>query len=161
MSTQSENRRIVEQFWAALDNGVPSGAELEAWKDQFAEDAVWEMPYAPEPLAREVPGRKVIGHFIDWFFAAAPDLHTVSLTVHDTTDPELFILELRGAATLSLNGRTYANNYCTHMRIRDGKIVLFREYFDPNVVLDAFGYEELAKGMSQIMAAAGLQGVGQ
>jgi ketosteroid isomerase-like protein len=160
MSVQTDNRATVERFWKALDDGPPRGQALEAWKDTFAADGVWEMPFAPKPLAERVPGRHLIGHFIDWFFDSVPDLHIDSLTVHDTTDPELFVLELHGTATVSQTGKIYANTYCTHMRIRDGKIVLFREYFNPEVVLDAFGRDVIAEGMSAVMAAAGV-GVGQ
>ncbi|MHA6631606.1 nuclear transport factor 2 family protein [Pseudonocardia sichuanensis] len=160
MSAQADNRAVVERFWGALDDGPPRGAALEAWKDTFAEDAVWEMPFAPEPLAKSVPGRHLIGHFIDWFFESVPDLRVDSLTVHDATDPELFVLELHGTATVSQTGKIYANTYCTHMRIRDGRIVLFREYFNPDVVLEAFGHDEIAKGMSSVLAAAGVE-VGQ
>ncbi len=160
MNVQADNRSVVERFWEALDDGPPRGGALETWKDNFAEDAVWEMPFAPEPLADSVPGRHLIGHFIDWFFESVPDLRIDSLIVHDTTDPELFVLELQGTATVTQTGKIYANTYCTHMRIRDGKVVLIREYFNPEVVLEAFGRDEIAKGMSTVMAAAGV-GVGQ
>jgi ketosteroid isomerase-like protein len=157
VSTQAENRKVVDGFWGDLDSGPPTGKELESWKDWFAEDAVWEMPFAPEPLAKSVPGRQLIGHFIDWFFKSVPDLKIDSLVVHDTTDPELFVLELHGEGTVTQNGNVYANTYCTHMRIRGGKVVLIREYFDPNIVEQAFGVEVIAEGMSQVMAAAGLE----
>ncbi|WP_084533808.1 nuclear transport factor 2 family protein [Nocardia fusca] len=157
MSTQAENRKVVDHFWSDLDGGPPTGAKLEEWKDWFAEEAVWEMPFAPEPLAKAVPGRALIGHFVDWFFGSVPDLVIDSLVVHDTTDPELFVLELHGRATVAQNGNIYANTYCTHMRVRDGKVTLIREYFDPNVVVGAFGVELIGEGMATVMAAAGLE----
>lgn len=157
MSTQAENRKVVESFWGDLEGGAPKGDRLEQWKDYFADHAVWEMPFAPEPLAKEVPGRHLIGHFVDWFFQSVPDLRIESLVVHDTTDPELFILELRGRATVAQTGNIYANTYCTHMRISGGKVVLMREYFDPSIVQNAFGAEVIAEGMSSVMAAAGLE----
>lgn len=157
MSTRAENRKVVDSFWADLDGGPPTGTALEAWKDWFARDAVWEMPFAPEPLVKAVPGGELIGHFIDWFFESVPDLVIDSLVVHDTTDPELFILELHGRATVAQNGKIYANTYCTHMRIRDGKVALIREYFDPSVVEEAFGRDLIAEGMAKVLAAAGLE----
>ncbi|MCF8607570.1 nuclear transport factor 2 family protein [Gordonia sp. HY442] len=157
MSARAKNREVVDRFWSDLDEGPPTGSELETWKDWFAPDAVWEMPFAPEPLAKAVPGRDLIGHFVDWFFKSVPDLRIDSLVVHDTSDPELFVLELHGVATVTQNSNVYANTYCTHMRIRDGKVTLMREYFDPKVVVDAFGVEVIAEGMSQVMAAAGLE----
>jgi ketosteroid isomerase-like protein len=156
VKTRAENRKVVDGFWGDLADGPPTGAELEDWKDWFAQDAVWEMPFAPEPLAKSVPGRALIGHFVDWFFESVPDLVIDSLVVHDTTDPELFVLELHGRATVKQNGNIYANTYCTHMRVRDGKVVLIREYFDPNIVEHAFGGDLIAEGMSKVMAAAGL-----
>jgi ketosteroid isomerase-like protein len=157
VSTQAENRKVVDRFWSDLDGGPPTGSDLEEWKRWFADDAVWEMPFAPEPLAKAVPGGALIGHFVDWFFESVPELAIDSLVVHDTTDPELFILELHGKATVSQNGNVYANTYCTHMRVRDGKVVLIREYFDPTIVEQAFGAELIAEGMAKVMAAAGLE----
>ncbi len=46
------------------------------------------------------------------------------------------------------------------MRIRDGKVALIREYFNPNVVPEAFGRDVIAEGMAAVMAAAGV-GAGQ
>lgn len=153
--SREDNRAVVERFWGALETAPPTGAALEAWKDLFADDAVWEMPFAPAPLVTEVPGRALIGHFVDWFFGAAPDLRITSLDIQDTTDPELFVLELQGEATVAASGRTYANTYCTHMRIVDGRVSVFREYFNPAAVMDAFGREALERGVADVMAAAG------
>ena len=38
----------------------------------------------------------------------------------------------------------------------DGKVALIREYFNPNIVLEAFGRDVIAEGMSAVMAAAGV-----
>jgi ketosteroid isomerase-like protein len=64
--------------------------------------------------------------------AAAPlridDLEAVA--VHHTDDPEVVIVELVTRGTLTSTGRTFAGTSMQVFRIRDGKIVLFRDYFN-------------------------------
>jgi ketosteroid isomerase-like protein len=150
----SGSRQVVEEFWAPFEVGAPTGEAAQAWKDRWATDGVWEMPFAPDPLPKVIEGQKVIGHFADWLFAIAPDLRVVELSIEETKDPALVLMEVRLTSTLADSGRPYANTYCSLMRIVDGKIKLFREYFDPTVVLDAFGVDGLEKGLGQVMAAA-------
>lgn len=150
----SKSRSVVEKFWAPFKDGAPTGEAAEEWKNSFAEDAVWEMPFAPAPVPRVIEGRAAIGHFADWLFAVAPDLHILRISIAETEDPAVVVVEMQMASTLAINGRAYANTYCTIMRVVDDKIALFREYFDPNVVVDAFTLEEIAKGLAEITAAA-------
>ena len=65
------------------------------------------------------------------------DLETVAL--HHTSDPEVVIVELLSRVTLATTGRRLAVRSIQVFRIRDGKIVLFRDYFNPNGLADALG----------------------
>jgi len=150
----SESRRVVEEFWAPFEHGSPTGEAADRWKDLFAEDAVWEMPFAPAPVPTTVAGRALIGHFADWLFAAVPDLRLLAFDVRETADPQVVVLEMQMTSPVTHTGRTYANTYCSVMRVVDGRIALFREYFDPTVVVDAFSVEVLEAGIGQVMAAA-------
>ncbi|MGE4427267.1 MAG: nuclear transport factor 2 family protein [Solirubrobacteraceae bacterium] len=150
----SQSRRVVEEFWAPFESGSPTGEAAERWKGLFAEDGVWEMPFAPAPVPEVVAGRVLIGHFADWLFAAVPDLRLVSFDARETADPQVILIEMQMTSPVTYTGRTYANTYCSLMRIVDGRVALFREYFDPTVVLDAFGVEVLEAGIGQVMAAA-------
>jgi uncharacterized protein len=71
--------------------------------------------------------------------AASPlridDLETVAL--HHTSDPEVVIVELLSRVTLATTGRRLAVRSIQVFRIRDGKIALFRDYFNPNGLADA------------------------
>lgn len=149
----SKSRSVVEKFWAPFEDGAPTGETAEEWKNSFAEDAVWEMPFAPAPVPRAIEGRAAIGHFADWLFSVAPDLHIRSISIAETDDPAVVFVEMQMASTLAINGRAYANTYCTVMHVVDGKVALFREYFDPNIVVEAFTVEAIAKGLAEITAA--------
>ena len=61
------------------------------------------------------------------------------LAVYQTEDPEVIIVELVTYGTLTGTGRTLAGTSIQVFRVRDGKIVLFRDYFNP------LGFEELLR----------------
>jgi len=58
------------------------------------------------------------------------DLREVA--IHPTGDPEVVIVELDATVTLTDTGRQATVRSIQVFRIRDGKIVLFRDYFNPN-----------------------------
>jgi uncharacterized protein len=60
--------------------------------------------------------------------------------VHHTDGPEVVIVELVTRGTLTTTGGTFAATSIQVLRIRDGKIVLFRNYFNPR------GLDELLTG---------------
>ena len=55
-----------------------------------------------------------------------------------TEDPERWVATCHSRGTMG-NGRAYQNRYCWLFRIRDGKIVWWAEYFDPQEVLAVRG----------------------
>jgi ketosteroid isomerase-like protein len=48
-------------------------------------------------------------------------------------------VEYHGVSEIVTTGRVYDQRYFGLFHIEDGKITLFREYFDPNVFARAFG----------------------
>ena len=62
------------------------------------------------------------------------DFEVVEL--YQTQDPEVVIVELRAKATLTTTGRSFAATSIQILRIREGQIVLFRDFADPRVLED-------------------------
>ena len=115
--------------------------DLDAWIDLWAEDGRQEMPFAPEGFPREVRGKDALyRHYSDlpnaYSKMAFPDL-----TVRPMRDAEWALAEYRGEIDFKAGG-SYNNTYAGLFHVQDGKLKLFREYFDPNVLVDAFGGEE-------------------
>lgn len=155
MDNREENKKIIEKFFGYLQSPLPSGSDLVEMKDMFRDDAVWEMPFMPAPLEKAIPGRALIGHFLDWFFAAVPDMRISDRVVHSTLDPNLFVIEFKAAATVTMTGKPYNQTYILTMEIQDGKLARLREHFDAMVVWEAFGgYDGLQEGGAQIQEAA-------
>jgi ketosteroid isomerase-like protein len=118
--------------------------DISRWIELFAEDAVVEFPYAKSlgGMHERLEGREAIRQY----FAETPK-HFKGLVFSKvrrylTTDPEVAIAEAHGSATIAMTGRTYEQDYVMVLKARDGKISLYREYWDPIPGLKAFGGEE-------------------
>ena len=58
---------------------------------------------------------------------------------YQTQDPEVVIVEMRAKATLTTTGQSFAATSIQILRIREGQIVLFRDFADPRVLEDVVG----------------------
>lgn len=64
-------------------------------------------------------------------------------------DPNWVLVEYRGQIEVLATDRSYNNHYCGLFQLHNGKICLFREYYNPIVLTEAFGDPtELAQSFS-------------
>jgi ketosteroid isomerase-like protein len=59
--------------------------------------------------------------------------------LYQTQDPELVIVEMRAKGTVTTTGRSFTTTSIQVLRIRDGQIVLFRDFANPQVLRDVLG----------------------
>jgi hypothetical protein len=124
-------RSLVDRWLEALHT-LDIGAAVEL----LADDAVLEMPLAPPGLPERVEGKAAIRGFLtDSQFFSKLEFHDV--LVHRTSDPELVLVEYRSTGTFEATGSEYANRYALVFRAREGRIVLYREYFNPMALTTA------------------------
>lgn len=126
------------------------GTNIERWLELFTDDAVVEFPYAAGlGLPERLEGREAIRRY----FAETPK-HFLGLVFtnvqrYRTTEPDVAIAEAHGSATIAATGNTYEQDYVMKVKTRDGRISLYREYWNPIPGLRAFGGEQsLRKGVS-------------
>ncbi|HEX8701942.1 MAG TPA: nuclear transport factor 2 family protein [Myxococcaceae bacterium] len=117
--------------------------DIERWLELFAEDAVVEFPYAASlGLPERLEGREAIRQY----FIETPKhfrgLVFTKVRRYLTTEPEVAIGEVHGSATIGTTGRAYEQDYVMLLKSREGKISLYREYWNPIPGLKAFGGEE-------------------
>jgi uncharacterized protein len=115
---------------------LASAYDLRGQADLYAPDGVLEWPFAPAGVPRRIEGRErireVLASLEGAVRRAGTRLTAVRTTaVHQTSDPEVVIVELEVAGELTTNGATYQLPYIQVFRIRDGQILLFRDYFGP------------------------------
>ena len=106
--------------------------------DQYADDAVVEIPFAvttPKRLA----GRAEIQAHLARATDAPLVLSPANTVVHDTGDPEVIIAEFDYHVTITTTGQTLTVPNIQVFRVRAGKIVATRDYHDHVSVAAALG----------------------
>jgi ketosteroid isomerase-like protein len=135
---RQRSRQVVLDFLTGLED-----KDMERVNGVWAEDAVQEMPYAPAGFPSRVVGREaLIRQYASWPQNAGRARFTDGIRFYATQDPQIVAVEYHGVSEIVTTGRTYDQRYFGLFHIDDGKITLFREYFDPNVFSHAFGLNE-------------------
>ncbi|TFA98398.1 putative PhzA/B-like protein [Trichoderma ghanense] len=109
------------------------------WRTLWAPDAVQEMPYAAPPHSTRVEGIDAIA-ITAWFFAKSmgDDFNVQIKKVYPVEGDDAAFVEYIMAGTVTATGKLYKQDYVSYCRAENGKIVLFREYFDTARVAAAF-----------------------
>lgn len=103
------------------------------------DDVVYEAPYYtdfdPKVGKAELEAMfERVGSGADSFFS---EQRFPSHSLLATEDPEIFLIEVTGDHGIRATGKRYRNHYLHHLQIRDGKIVRWREFSNPNVFREA------------------------
>ncbi|WPB82520.1 nuclear transport factor 2 family protein [Archangium violaceum] len=120
---------------------IPS--DIGRWLELFTDDAVVEFPYAAGlGLPERLEGRGAIRQY----FMDTPK-HFLGLTFtnvrrYPTTELDVALAEAHGSATIAATGSTYEQDYVMLVKARNGRISLYREYWNPVPGLRAFGGEQ-------------------
>ena len=130
--TAAENKRIVEQFFEASNQG-----DMHTSMSIISNDTVWKeigtsifsgtyhgMDELQEKLLGPLFGQLKQGIRMEIDRLIAEEDHVVALT--------------SGFAE-TLHGKTYNNTYCWVIKLHDGKFVEVIEYMDTELVTSVFG----------------------
>jgi ketosteroid isomerase-like protein len=109
--------------------------------DLFAPDAVIEFSFhGPRGAPARLEGREVIREYSRQVMGSPLRLEDYELAeLYQTQDPEVVIAEMRAKATVTTTGRPITATSIQILRIREGQIVLFRDFADPRVLEDVIG----------------------
>ncbi|MEV0473286.1 nuclear transport factor 2 family protein [Streptomyces prunicolor] len=121
-------RRTLDTFLAK---------DMKAWTDLCADDVVAEFPFAPEGSPARIEGREALYDYLRGY----PDLIDIreipSVRVYPTADENVAIAEWTVVGSVVSNGNPYNMSYATFVTFRDGLVVTYREYWNPEVFLEA------------------------
>jgi uncharacterized protein (TIGR02246 family) len=115
--------------------------DADGFADLFAPDAVIEGPFTGPPgAAMQLQGREAIRAYSHQVMASPLRLEEFDVAeFHQTLDPEVVIVEMHTAGTVTSTGRPFTATSLQVLRIRDGRIVLFRFFADPRALAGAVG----------------------
>jgi len=126
----------VQSFSAMLRQtlGEHLDPRAETFVEMVAEDGVMEFPFAL-PSPRRVEGREALAAHIAFLAGRIEFLGVSDVVKHSTGDPEVFILEFAGAGRAVATGEPFEQRYISVIRLRDGRIAHYRDYWNPIAVL--------------------------
>jgi uncharacterized protein (TIGR02246 family) len=109
--------------------------------DLFAPDAVIEFAFhGPPGTPVRLEGREAIREYSHRIMASPLRLEDYEVAeLYQAQDPEVVIAEVRAKATLTTTGRSLTTTSIQILRIRQGHIVLWRDFADPRVLEDVIG----------------------
>jgi uncharacterized protein len=114
--------------------------DADGFADLFAPDAVIEAPFAPPGAPARLESREAIREYSRHVLASPLRFEDVEVAeLYQTQDPEVVIVEMRTKGTVTTTGRPFAATSIQVLRIRDGQIVLFRDFADPRVLEGVIG----------------------
>ena len=109
--------------------------------DLFALDAVIEFSFhGPPGTPVRLEGREAIREYSHRVMELPLRLEDYEVAeLYQAQDPEVVIAEMRAKATVTTTGRSITATSIQILRIREGHIVLWRDFADPRVIEDMIG----------------------
>jgi hypothetical protein len=115
------------------------GASLDTWMDIWAEDAIVEFPYAPDTNPRRLEGKHAIYEYYKKVSPAFELREERPLVAYPSSDPRVGVFEISLKFFIRSTKKVYDQDYIGVVKVRDdGRIVFYREYFDPVRAREAF-----------------------
>jgi uncharacterized protein (TIGR02246 family) len=115
--------------------------DADGFADLFAPDAVIESTFAGPPgTPMRLQGREAIREYSRQVMASPlrlKDFEVVEL--YQTQDPEVVIAEVRTKGTVTTTGRSFTTTSIQVLRIREGHIVVSRDFADQRILAEAIG----------------------
>ena len=113
--------------------------DFEKWRALFANDAVMQFIYGPSADVQEMEyGIDNIAAHVGGFLKSVKQFRVRNAAIYPVADRDEAIAEFEGEAVVIVTQRKYEQKYLVILRAQAGKIVFFREYFDPLRVRRAF-----------------------
>lgn len=132
---------VVRKFLESLEK-----KDMKMFAEVWADDAVQDMPYSPKGFPRRVSGKdNLLKHYSAWPNISGKAKFLDGIVFHPMRDPQRVFVEYRGEVEIIPTQRIYKQIYGGLFHVSDGKIELFREYYDPNAFAEAFGLNEGGK----------------
>ena len=115
--------------------------DADGFADLFTPDAVIEFSFhGPPGTPVRLEGREAIREYSRHVMASPLRLEDIEVAeLYQTQDPEVVIVEMRTKGTITTTGRSFTATSVQILRIRDGHIVLFRDFADPRILEQVIG----------------------
>jgi len=140
-TVQSFSAMLRETLGERLNPGAGTFVQM------FAEDGVMEFPYAL-PSPRRVEGREALAAHLGYLARLVELLSVSDVVKHETADPEVFIVEFASSGRAVATGEPFEQRYISVIRVRDGHIVHYKDYWNPLAILRTMRGREFVESLA-------------
>jgi len=113
--------------------------DIASWVDLWHEDGVFEFPFSPPNYPKQVIGKQAIAEYISGF----PDKIKIDkfdlVELHPNEAGDGGVVEFTCSGKVVETGRPYNQHYIAVLKTKDGKLSLYRDFWNPLVAIEAFG----------------------
>lgn len=126
-----------EVFFQLRDCVIKFDADGQA--ELFDEDGIWELPFAPDPIPKQIIGREAIRAFGKKSMASSTRrnrrlLRYNQLHMYETKRQNLILVEFKLEGEVTTDGTFYTIPFLQVLRVKNGKIILLRDYFPSDLL---------------------------
>ena len=132
----------TELFRHSLDKFLAK--DMKGWSEFCADDVVAEFPFAPEGSQNRFEGKEAFYAYLKDYPSFINVKSLPTLKVYATDDQNVAIAEWSVSGEVIANGNPYEMSYATFVTFRDGLIVNYREYWNPQVFMKAMNGGDFA-----------------
>ena len=129
------NTPATELFQHSLDKFLAK--DMKGWSELCADNVVAEFPFAPEGSQNRFEGKEAFYAYLKDYPSFINVKSLPTLKVYGTDDQNVAIAEWSVSGEVIANGNPYEMRYATFVTFRDGLIVNYREYWNPQVFMKA------------------------
>lgn len=130
-------KQIIEDLFSRLN-----ARQFATLAELLDGDAVFDVAYAPENTSFPSPVRGAQAFQGLFESAVASMFNPLDFEILETylgEDPGVIVVEYASSGVAAPTGRPYSNRYVGIFKVREGRIAHWREYHNPERMVEAFG----------------------
>lgn len=136
------NTRTIPSFGAKLRSAMSNAIISEAGEDFLAmcdDNIVFKFPFTPKGSVTQVTGKPALTKYLSTVSKLIEFESFSDSIVHPSADGKTFIIEFSCKGLGIDTGLRYDQNYVAIIRLHNRKIVEYRDYWNPLILLEAVG----------------------
>ena len=135
---------VVQLFHNSLDKFLAK--DMKSWTDLCDENVVAEFPFAPEGSPSRLEGREALYEYLKNYPGFIDIQRIPTVQTYPTDDKNIIIAEWSVTGKVISNGNPYNMKYATFVTYRDGLVINYREYWNPQAFQKAMSGGSFAAG---------------
>ncbi|GIP47892.1 hypothetical protein J53TS2_14830 [Paenibacillus sp. J53TS2] len=106
--------------------------DYDAFLDLFADDIIFEFPYAQEPNPRRLDGKAALKPYLENLEKVLEITSFTPPVIHVAADAPVFFAQFEASGKLLMTGQPYEQSYISVVKVQEnGRIVHYQDYWNP------------------------------